>query len=201
MTVTLTQPAFGKQPGDTYTGTAKEEAWLLASGYADQDGYTGPGIAATGPADTTIANSREFDATRGQVAGDGGTPEGGTNTGPLKLHDADPAYVDPQGDAFGVEPTTPFTGYANDPAEFPTSLSGISRSDIPLAGVAGVKLFGTGLSDSTGVTVGGTAATAFTHQGDKQVTFTAPAKAAGTYDVVLQDPDGNKTLTGAVTYA
>lgn len=198
MPVVLTQEVEGLNVGDTYTGA--DEAWLLASGYADQDGYTGPGIAATGAADTTIADNREFDSTRGQIAATSDLPEGATNDG-VVLKNADAPFVDPQGSTFGDPETTSFNGFANDPAEFPTSLSGISRHDIPLAGVAGVKLYGTGLSDSTGVTVGGTAATAFTKQGDKQVTFTAPAKAAGTYDVVLQDPDGNQTLTGAVTYA
>jgi hypothetical protein len=39
MTVVLTSPAYGLQPLDEFTGTAKEEAWLLASGYAKQTGY------------------------------------------------------------------------------------------------------------------------------------------------------------------
>lgn len=39
MTVELTSPAYGGQPGDDYTGTAKEEAWLLASGYAKTATY------------------------------------------------------------------------------------------------------------------------------------------------------------------
>jgi hypothetical protein len=39
MSVVLTSPAYSKQPGETYTGTAREEAWLLAEGYADQAGY------------------------------------------------------------------------------------------------------------------------------------------------------------------
>lgn len=41
----------------------------------------GPGVANTGPADTTIANNREFDATRGDIAADSDLPVGGTNDG------------------------------------------------------------------------------------------------------------------------
>lgn len=65
MTVTLTSPAFGKKVGDTYTGTAAEEAWALSEGYASQAGYTGPGIANTGATsvtpdkDLTAASNRE----------------------------------------------------------------------------------------------------------------------------------------------
>lgn len=54
MPVTLTSEAYGLKVGDTYTGP--EEAWLLSSGYASQDGYTGPGVSNTGATDTTPAN-------------------------------------------------------------------------------------------------------------------------------------------------
>lgn len=43
MTVTLTSEAYGKVPGETYTGP--EEAWLLANGYASQDDYEDPVVA------------------------------------------------------------------------------------------------------------------------------------------------------------
>jgi len=39
MTVVLTSPVYGQQPLTNFTGTAKQEAWLLASGYAKQAGY------------------------------------------------------------------------------------------------------------------------------------------------------------------
>lgn len=195
MPVVLTQEVEGLNVGDTYTGA--DEAYLLASGYADQDGYTGPGIQATGAADTTIANNREFDATRGQIAKTSDLPEGATNDG-IVLKNADAPFVDPQGSTFGDPETTSFNGFANDPAEFPTSISGLSKT----VGKAGdvVKVYGTGLADSTGVTFGGVAGTSVSHQGDKQITVTVPAHADGVVDVVVQDPDGNKTLTGGFTY-
>lgn len=55
MSVTLTSPAFGLAAGDTFTGTADQEAWLLAQGYASQAGYTGPGVSNTGATDVTPA--------------------------------------------------------------------------------------------------------------------------------------------------
>lgn len=87
MTVKLTQEVEGLNVGDTYTGA--NEAYLLASGYASRDevvdavngDYTGPGVANTGPADTTIANNREFDATRGPIATGSDLPAGATNDG------------------------------------------------------------------------------------------------------------------------
>ena len=51
MPVTLTSPVMGQEVDSTYTGP--EEAWLLAHGYAKQDGYTGPGVANSGATDVT----------------------------------------------------------------------------------------------------------------------------------------------------
>jgi hypothetical protein len=115
MTVVLTAPAEGKQPGDTYTGA--NEAYLIASGYArKQSGpYTGPGLDNTGPADTTIALNREFSPVTHQIAGDGGGADRGTNVAPLDLHDADAPYHSAQGGAFGTPDEETFTGFANDP--------------------------------------------------------------------------------------
>lgn len=79
MTVKLTSPVEGKQPGEDYTGP--NEDYLLASGYASRVGYTGPGVANTGPADTTVAKNRDFDADRGEIATGSDLPQGGTNDG------------------------------------------------------------------------------------------------------------------------
>ena len=103
MTVRLTSPVEGLQPGDSYTGA--NEAYLLASGYAERDAavdaingaYTGPGIANTGLADTAIADNREFDATRGQIAATSDLPEGGTNDG-IVLKDASAPTIAYYGD-------------------------------------------------------------------------------------------------------
>jgi hypothetical protein len=87
MTVQITSPVEGLQPGDTYTGD--REAYLLASGYAVRTPavdavngqYTGPGVANTGPADIGPASNPEFDATRPVIATGSDLPEGGTNDG------------------------------------------------------------------------------------------------------------------------
>ena len=47
-----------------------------------------------------------------------------------------------------------------------------------------------GADDTTGVTFGGTAGTAFTKVDDETVQVTTPAHAAGAVDVVVQDADG-----------
>lgn len=79
MTVILTAPVEGLQPGASYTGA--NEAYHLASGNARRDGYTGPGVSNTGPADAAIAENREFDTTRGPIAVTSDLPQGGTNDG------------------------------------------------------------------------------------------------------------------------
>lgn len=66
MTVTLTSPVLGKAVGAEYTGTL--EAWLLAEGYARQDGYEGPGVSNTGPTDVVPANDPTLPANRGDKA-------------------------------------------------------------------------------------------------------------------------------------
>lgn len=66
MTVQLTSPVLGKNVGDSYTGTLED--WLLANGYAKRAGYTGPGVANTGPVDVapakdpTLAENRDGEA-------------------------------------------------------------------------------------------------------------------------------------------
>lgn len=88
MTVRLTSPVEGLQPGDTYTGA--NEAYLLAEGYAERDAvvdavngaYTGPGVANTGPArQTDLAANPEFTDERGEIAVGSDLPQGGTNDG------------------------------------------------------------------------------------------------------------------------
>jgi hypothetical protein len=117
MTVVLTSPVEGKQPGDTYTGA--DEAWLLASGYARKQAgpFTGPGLDNTGPSDTTIANNREFTPVDHQIAATSDLPEGGTNDG-IVLKDADAPLVTMTGNSGApVYPVDDpdWDGFANDP--------------------------------------------------------------------------------------
>jgi hypothetical protein len=188
VTVTITSEVFGKKPGETYTGAM--EAWLLAEGYASQAGYTGVGVSNTGdtavdPAnDPTNPDNREapyFPTTADRhstIANDA------THLTQAKLpnpeFDLDDAGVD---------------------TEAPSDLV-LEPTELVLAG-GEVHATGTNLEGITAVTVGGTAATDLdvTEAGDGVVTFTAPAKAAGSYDVVFTDASGNATVVGGLTYA
>lgn len=188
MPVTLTSPVLGLDVGAVYTGD--EEEFLLAQGYARRDGYTGPGVSNTGAAaqtpaeDLTLAENREPAPER---------PEGKEDPGPR-----DPAMTLP-GDAadFGGEDFDFDEGGVNDDAPV---VEEFSRTDIPLAG-GQVTIYGQQFEGTTGVTVGGTAATGVTVEDDTKLVATFPAKAAGTYDVAVTNPTGTTTKTGAVTYA
>lgn len=68
------------------------------------------------------------------------------------------------------------------------------------AGGKVTRIIGQNFTGATGVTFGGTVGTAFSVIDDETVQVTTPAKAAGTYDLVVQHPDGNATRTAGVTY-
>jgi hypothetical protein len=69
----------------------------------------------------------------------------------------------------------------------------------PVTGGTSVVLSGTNLVGITSLTVGGSPATLVSST-STTVTFTTPAKLAGTYDVVVQNALGSATLSGAFTY-
>lgn len=200
MTVTLTSPAEGKQPGDTYTGP--NEAYLVASGYARKNAgpFTGPGLDNVGPADTTLANNREFTPTTHQIAGNGGTPEKGTNEGDLELHDADAPYKSQTGDAFGDADETAFTGFANDPAARPVEFGSIRPATGPAAGGTVVTVSGFGLDEVTSVTFDGVAGTSLVHDGRQTLTVHTPVGTAGPADIVLVTPGDDVTKAAGFTY-
>lgn len=70
-----------------------------------------------------------------------------------------------------------------------------------IAGNTVVTIYGSNFTGSTGVTFGGTLGTAFTVVSDTQITVTTPAHAAGAVNVVVNNPNGNGTLTAGYTYA
>ena len=193
MTVTLTSPVEGKQPGDTYTGP--REAWLLANGYASQANYTGVGVANEGPLgltdvskDPNLAGNRV--ANGDEVVALGSLlPAKGTNdglvTGQVKqqkaLSQAGDVARTPEGPASDVK-ITPATG-------------GVAGGTVVTVKGSG------GFDDSTGVTFGGTAGTAFTKVDDETLKVTTPAHAAGSVSVVVVDADGNKTSPTNFVYA
>lgn len=79
-------------------------------------------------------------------------------------------------------------------------LAGVSVGYGPTAGGRVVRIIGTGFTGATGVTFGGTAGTSFSVVSNTLIEVTAPAKAAGAYDVVVQHPTGNSTIASGYTY-
>lgn len=83
------------------------------------------------------------------------------------------------------------------------NLVDLNPNALPLAG-GEVHVSGRNLENITAVSVGGTAGTIVEAESDRDkgiLVFTAPAKAAGSYDVVFTDASGNATVTGGLTYA
>jgi hypothetical protein len=70
----------------------------------------------------------------------------------------------------------------------------------PAAGATGVTIAGEGLTSSTGVTFGGTAATGFLVNNDATITCITPAHATGAVAVVVANPRGNVTIPAGFTY-
>lgn len=71
---------------------------------------------------------------------------------------------------------------------------------LPAAGGTAVTFAGTNLQGTTGVTIGGTAVTSLVNVNSTTVTAVTPAKAAGSYNVVLTTPLGTDTLINGATY-
>lgn len=188
MTVTLTSPVLGKAVGDTYTGNL--ESWLLAEGYASQDGYTGPGVANTGPAGDTPANdprlhsNREapyFPTTEDQdatIAND--ADHLGEKSRPLARFDFDQAGTD---------------------TEAPSALTLKPKSGKADGGTK-VTITGDNLEGVTAVNFGATPGTDLdaSTANDGVITVVTPAGAAGAVDVTLVDASGNTVETAGFTY-
>jgi len=74
------------------------------------------------------------------------------------------------------------------------SVSSISPNTGLAAGGTAVTISGINFTGATGVTFGGTAATAVAVVNANTITCTSPAKAAGTYDVVVTTPNGTSPI-------
>ena len=77
-----------------------------------------------------------------------------------------------------------------------------TTASLKAAGGEVVHLSGLNLTGVTGVTFGGTAGTALdvTKAADGVILVTSPAKAAGTYDIVVTDAVGSFTIVGGAVY-
>ncbi len=94
----------------------------------------------------------------------------------------------------GSNTNTAADNYTYSNAPFILSLSPAAG---PTAGGTVVTISGVGFTGATGVTFGGTAATAYTVNSSTQITATAPAHSAGTVNVVVTGPDGSSPTDGA----
>lgn len=191
MVVTLTSQVLGQEVGSTYTGQLED--WLLASGYAKRASYTGVGVSNTGAAAAPLSKDPREPENREAPHWPEGESEDDLNWS--IANDADNL----------TEAKFPNPDYDFDEAgvdnDAPSGLT-FTPSGLPLAGGV-VKVEGDNLEGVTAATVGGTAVTGLnvTKAADGEITFTAPAKTAGSYPVVLTDASGNATVNNALTYA
>lgn len=188
MVVELTSPVLGQAVGTEYTGPL--EAWLLASGYAKQDAYTGVGVSNSGAAAASLANdpreasNREapyFPSTEDQDV----TIANDVNN----LTDTSHPHARFNFDAGGTD------------TEAPTVFE-VTPNEGPVAGGTVVTISGDDLEGVTGVTFDAVAGTALdvTQANVGLIKVTTPAGAAGPATVVVTDAVGSDTEVGAFTY-
>lgn len=80
------------------------------------------------------------------------------------------------------------------------TITSVAPSQGPPAGGTIVTITGTNLTGATGVTFGGTPASAFTVNSATQISATTPAHAAGAVAVAVASPNGNASKPDAYTY-
>lgn len=100
----------------------------------------------------------------------------------------------------------PQSGYLQSTFPQPTitgySISGYDDTAIDPAGGQTIIVTGTGFSAGTSATLGGTIIGAVTYVSQTQITFTAPAKSAGTYSLVVYSASGAAAiLVPGLTYS
>ncbi len=83
----------------------------------------------------------------------------------------------------------------------PISLTSINPTHGTPAGCTAFTLTGTNLTNTTGVTFGGIAATNIVVLDSTTVTGLTPAHPGGLVDVTVTDPQGSATLTNGYTYS
>ena len=83
----------------------------------------------------------------------------------------------------------------------PPTITSITPSSGPVAGGTSVAIVGTDFVATPSVTINAVAATGETFNNSTSISATTPAVAAGTYDVVITNPDAQlDTLVGGYTY-
>lgn len=188
MAVELTSPVLGLDVGASYTGTLED--WLLTQGYAKRAGYTGPGVANTGPTDVapgddpTLPENREApyfplsEDHNNSIANDVDN-----------LNEAKFPHARFDFDADSVDTEAPV-------------VLGLEPNEGSTAGGDVVRISGDNLEGVTGVTFDAVAGTALDVSTADQgfIEVTTPAGTAGPADVVVTDAAGADTEVGAFTY-
>jgi hypothetical protein len=81
------------------------------------------------------------------------------------------------------------------------AVTGIAPASGPAAGGTAVTITGSNLNGATAVKFGSVAASSFTINSAGQIVATAPAQAAGTYDITVTTPYGTSTISTADRFA
>jgi hypothetical protein len=191
VTVTTPSGTSATSPADQFTSAAAPNLPTV-TGISPGSGPTGGGTVVT-------VTGTNFGGTQGVSFG--GVPAASwVATSPTSLTATAPFQAAGTVDvtvttAAGTSASTAadrFTYQAAAPA-----VSGLGPSTGPAAGGTQVTITGTSLNGASGVSFGGTAATAFLVNSSGQVTATAPALAAGTYDVTVTTPYGTSATSPA----
>jgi LPXTG-motif cell wall-anchored protein len=130
----------------------------------------------------------------GAAATDLAVVNGTTITATLPAHVAGPV------DVVVTTPDASGTGTGAFTYDAPASSLTVSPVAGPTAGGTTITITGAGLATTSGVTVGGTAATDLTVQDDTTLTAVVPAGVLGEADVVVTTAGGSTTLADAFTY-
>lgn len=106
------------------------------------------------------------------------------------------AYDNFTGRAGTISPSSPYPD-----ATSPTSVTSVVPGGGGVAGGTLVTISGVGFTGATAVTFGGTAGTSIVVGNNNTLTVLSPAKAAGSYDVVVTSPKGTSQSGVKFTYA
>jgi serine protease len=212
-----TDPGSGSQPGTTDPGSGSQPG-TTDPGSGSQPGTTDPGNApqpvptdpggglppgSTGPLPSTPAPSLPGSGSQpGSTDPGSGSQPGSTDPG----SGSQPGSTDP---GSGSQPgsTTPGTstpgtgGQTNYPGTGAFGITSISPSTVSTSGGTLVTITGSAIPAGATVRVGASASATVVTSSATQLSFTAPALVAGTYDVYVFAPDGtSETLAGGLTY-
>lgn len=169
----VAQRVNGQAPGEVYAGDANLLPFYLALGYVYDDTSTTSKLNNTSVVpsqDPTLAINREDPLQIGQAYQDD--------------------YQWGADSALAARVRKVYTPLGSD----------VRVKELPAAGGKVILVDGDNFTGATSVTFGGTAGTAFSVKDDNTIQVTVPAKAAGSYDVVVVKGAGNGTLTAGVTY-